>query len=134
MADEMIQAIHPGCIRIIVQLGERQGGGDFMVTALPRWIESLEASAEEPMVRGTAEGAELAREMTFNAARMKEWDVACISALWIVLYNPDPAKMTLADLMDLTDRGVVTITVTADGSTWHCQVSEYRNDAGATIH
>jgi hypothetical protein len=134
MADELIQLIHPGCVRIIVQLGERQSGGDFMATVLPQWIESLESSASGPMVRGTEEGAELAREMAFDAARLEEWDLACISALWIVLYNPDPARMTMTDLMDLADRGVIRITASADGNIWHCEVSEYSNAPDATIH
>jgi hypothetical protein len=53
---------------------------------------------------------------------LEEWDLACISALWIVLYNPDPARMTMADLMDLADRGIIKITASAGGNIWHCEV------------
>jgi hypothetical protein len=62
-------AIHPGCIRIIVKLGEMEGGGDFLADALPEWIQSLDATTRNPLVRETEQGAELAREMAYEAAK-----------------------------------------------------------------
>ena len=120
---EQTQPIHPGCIRIIAKLGHLEGGGDFLADALPDWIESLNAETRTPMVRGTEQGAEIARDIAFEAAEAGEWDVACISALWIALYAPH-ASVTLEDLTKLADTGVVRITATADGGTWHCRVPE----------
>jgi hypothetical protein len=91
MTDEEQQLIHPGCIRIIVQLGEMEGGGDFLAADLPEWLQSIDATTRNPMVRDTEEGATLARAMAAEAAKQGEWDIACISALWIALYAPEVA-------------------------------------------
>ena len=118
---EQTQLIHPGCIRIIAQLGHMEGGGDFLADSLPDWIESLNAETRTPMVRGTEQGAEIAKEIAFEAAEAGEWDVACISALWIALYAPH-ASVALEDLTKMADTGVVRITASADGCTWRCRV------------
>jgi hypothetical protein len=122
---EETQPLHPGCLRIIAKLGELEGGGDFLASDLPEWIRSIDATTRNPMVRNTKQGAEVAREMAFEAAKQGEWDLACISALWIALYAPDAGSVTLEELMKLADIGVVRITATEDGCTWHCQVTEY---------
>ena len=125
MTDEDQQPLHPGCIRIIVQLGEMEGGGDFLAADLPEWLHSIDAMTRNPMVRDTEEGATLAREMAFEAATQGEWDIACISALWIALYAPDVAVISLERLITLGDVGVVRITASHDGCTWSCRVTEY---------
>jgi hypothetical protein len=118
---EQTQPIHPGCIRIIAQLGHMEGGGDFLADSLPDWIQSLNAETRTPMVRGTEQGVEIAKEIAFEAAEAGEWDVACISALWIALYAPN-ASVALEDLAKMADTGVVRITASADGCTWRCRV------------
>jgi hypothetical protein len=125
MTDEHQQPIHPGAVRIIVKLGDLEGGGDFLAADLPEWIQSLDATTRNPMVRDTEEGAALAREMAVEAAKQGEWDIASIAALWIALYAPDAAGPTLEHLMELADIGVVIITATDDGCTWHCQVTQF---------
>ena len=123
MTEETMQPIHPGCIRIIVKLDEMEGGGDFLAADLSEWIQSLDATTRNPLVRDTEQGAEIAREMAFEAAKAGEWDIACISALWIALYAPDAAGVSLDELMQMADIGVIIITATDDGCTWHCQVT-----------
>ena len=54
-----------------------------------------------------------------------EWDIACIAALWIALYAPAAAGGSLEALMELADVGIVRITATDGGCTWHCRVTEY---------
>jgi hypothetical protein len=133
MTDEN-QPIHPGCIRIIVTLGEIEGGGDFLADALPEWIQILDATTRSnPLVRDTEQGAEIARDMAFEAAKAGEWDIACISALWIALYAPDAAGVSLEDLMQMADVGIVRIAATEDGCTWHCQVTE-DGEPSAVLH
>ena len=134
MAEELITEISPGCVRIIVDIGGRTGAGDFMVDVLPQWMESLEASSEEPMVNGTEEGTALACEIAFDAVRLEEWDLACIAALWIILYAPRRSGISMNDLKDMAGSGVLRIMANADGSVWHSEASLYSAHAGATIH
>jgi hypothetical protein len=63
--------------------------------------------------------------MAFEAAKAGEWHIACISALWIALYALDAAGVSLDELMQMADIGVIIITATDDGCTWHCQITEY---------
>ena len=133
MTEETMQPIHPGCVRIIVKLGDLEGGGDFLAEALPDWLKSLDAAARNPLVWNTEYGAEIAREMAFEAAKAGEWDIACISALWIALYAPDAAGVSLDELMRLPDVGVVRITATDGGCTWHCQVTQF-GEPSAVFH
>jgi hypothetical protein len=125
MTDEDQQPLHPGCIRIIVQLGEMEGGGDFLAADLPEWLQSIDATTRNPMAQATEAGATLAREMVIEAVKQGEWDIACISALWIALYAPDVAVISLERLSTLGDVGVVRITASQDGCTWSCRVTEY---------
>ena len=134
MADELIAEISPGCVRIIVEIGGRTAAGDFRVDVLPQWIESLEASSEEAMVHGTEEGTALACETVFDAVRLEEWDLACIAALWIILYAPRRSGISLHDLKNMAGIGVLRIMANADGSVWHSEASLYSTDAGATVH
>ena len=133
MTDEDQQPLHPGCIRIIVQLGEMEGGGDFLAADLPEWLHSIDATTRNPMVRATEAGATLARAMAVDAARQGEWDIACISALWIALYASDVAVISLERLVTLGDVGVVRIMASQDGGTWSCRVTEY-GPPSAVIH
>jgi hypothetical protein len=134
MTNDEQPAIHPGCIRIIVKLGEHLAAGDFAVKALPEWMLELERSADRPMTRGTHEGAAVASEMAFEGCRIDQWDLACIAALWLILYSPSPARTTMDDLIKLADTGVIKIVASADGAIWHCEVSDYSNEPGHTVH
>jgi hypothetical protein len=134
MAEELIAEISPGCVRIIVDIAGRTGAGDFMVDVLPQWMGSLEASSEEAMVHGTEEGTALACEIAFDAVRLEEWDLACIAALWIILYAPRRSGISMNDLKDMAGIGVLRIMANADGSLWHSEASLYSAHAGATIH
>ena len=134
MAEELIAEISPGCVRIIVEIGGVTAAGDFMVDVLPQWMESLEASSEEPMVHGTEEGTALACEIAFDAIRLEEWDLACIAALWIILHAPGQRGISMNDLKNMAGIGVLRIMANADGSIWHSEASLYSTDIGATIH
>ena len=134
MAEELIAEISPGCVRIIVEIGGRTGTGDFMVDVLPQWMESLEMSSGEAMVHGTDEGTALACEIAFDAVRLDEWDLACIAALWIILYAPGQSGISMNDLKNIAGIGVLRIMANADGSVWHSEASLYSAHAGATIH
>jgi hypothetical protein len=61
----------------------------------------------------------MAREAAFAAARMQQWDLACIAALWVVLYRPNVRGTSLVDFMRLVDHGVVTTSANAHGTRWH---------------
>jgi hypothetical protein len=134
MAEELIAEISPGCVRIIVEIGGRTGTGDFMVDVLPQWMESLETSSGEAMVHGTDEGTALACEIAFDAVRLEEWDLACIAALWIILYAPGQSGISMNDLKNMADIGVLRIMANPDGSIWHSEASLYSTDVGVTIH
>jgi hypothetical protein len=134
MAEELIAEISPGCVRIIVEIGGRTGAGDFMVGVLPQWIESLETSSGEAMVHGTDEGTALACEIAFDAVRLEEWDLACIAALWIILYAPGQSGISMNDLKNIAGIGVLRIMANPDGSIWHSEASLYSTDVGVTIH
>jgi hypothetical protein len=134
MAEELIAEISPGCVRIIVEIGGRTGTGDFMVDVLPQWMESLETSSGEAMVHGTDEGTALACEIAFDAVRLEEWDLACIAALWIILYAPGQSGISMNDLKNIAGIGVLRIMANPDGSIWHSEASLYSTDVGATIH
>jgi hypothetical protein len=134
MAEELIAEISPGCVRIIVEIGGRTGTGDFMVDVLPQWIESLETSSGEAMVHGTDEGTALACEIAFDAVRLEEWDLACIAALWIILYAPGQSGISMNDLKNMAGIGVLRIMANPDGSIWHSEASLYSTDVGVTIH
>jgi hypothetical protein len=134
MAKELIAEISPGCVRIIVEIGGRTGAGDFMVDVLPQWIESLETSSEEAMVHGTEEGTALACGTAFDAVRLEEWDLACIAALWIILYAPGQSGISINDLKNMAGIGVLRIMANADGSIWHGEASLYSTDVSATVH
>jgi hypothetical protein len=60
--------------------------------------------------------------------------MACLASLWIVLYSPTPTGANLADLMALADTGVITIIVSADGSTWYCDISQIGGTPGPAVH
>jgi hypothetical protein len=134
MAEELIAEISPGCVRIIVEIGGRTGTGDFMVDVLPQWMESLETSSGEAMVHGTDEGTALACEIAFDAVRLEEWDLACIAALWIILYAPGQSGISMNDLKNIAGIGVLRIMANPDGSIWHSEASLYSTDVGVTIH
>jgi hypothetical protein len=134
MAEKLITRVSSGCVRIIVEIGEKEGVGDFPVATLPQWIESLETSSGEPLVQGSEMGAVLACEMAFNAVRKEEWDLACIAALWIILHAPGQKSITVNDLKNMAGIGVLRIMVTADGSMWRSEISLYSSDAAITIH
>jgi hypothetical protein len=134
MAEELIAEISPGCVRIIVEIGGRTGTGDFMVDVLPQWIESLETSSGEAMVHGTDEGTALACEIAFDAVRLEEWDLACIAALWIILYAPGQSGISMNDLKNIAGIGVLRIMANPDGSIWHSEASLYSTDVDVTIH
>jgi hypothetical protein len=134
MAEELIAEISPGCVRIIVEIGGRTGTGDFMVNVLPQWMESLETSSGEAMVHGTDEGTALACEIAFDAVRLEEWDLACIAALWIILYAPGQSGISMNDLKNIAGIGVLRIMANPDGSIWHSEASLYSTDVGVTIH
>jgi hypothetical protein len=134
MAEELIAEISLGCVRIIVEIGGRTGTGDFMVDVLPQWIESLETSSGEAMVHGTDEGTALACEIAFDAVRLEEWDLACIAALWIILYAPGQSGISMNDLKNIAGIGVLRIMANPDGSIWHSEASLYSTDVGVTIH
>ena len=72
---DQTQLIHPGCIRIIAQLGHMEGGGDFLADSLPDWIESLNAETRTPMVRGTEQGAEIAKEIGVHPGSLRIFTV-----------------------------------------------------------
>jgi hypothetical protein len=42
MTDDQMQPIHPGCVRIMVRLGEVLAAGDFLADVLPEWLHQLE--------------------------------------------------------------------------------------------
>jgi hypothetical protein len=111
--------IQPGCIRVQAQIGEMSGACDYIVEKLPQWLSTMERVCVPPLVRGAEDSAQMAGYMTYGAAAQGQWDLACISALWIVLYGPTVRDTTLADFMKLADNGVITITASADGSRWH---------------
>ena len=134
MAEELIAEISPGCVRIIVEIGGRTSTGDFMVDVLPQWMESLETSSGEAMVHGTDEGTALACEIAFDAVRLEEWDLACIAALWIILYAPGQSGISMNDLKNIAGIGVLRIMANPDGSIWHSEASLYSTDVGVTIH
>jgi hypothetical protein len=118
-----IPQIRPGCVRVQAQIGAMSGACDYVVEKLPQWLSTMENSCVPPLVRGSESGAQMAGYMTFSAAALRQWDLACISALWIVLYGPTVRDTTLYDFMQLADNGVITITATADGSSWHMKTA-----------
>jgi hypothetical protein len=109
--------IHSGCV--MAELGHRRGPCDYKVASLPESLCSLEKSVHRTMVWGLEDGGGMAREAAFAAARMQQWDLACIAALWVVLYRPDVRGTSLVDFMRLVDHGVVTTSANADGTRWH---------------
>jgi hypothetical protein len=82
-----VPQIHPGCVRVQAQIGTMSGACDYVVEKLPQWLSTMESSCVSPLVRGSESGAQMAGYMTFSAAALGQWDLACISALWIVLYG-----------------------------------------------
>ena len=89
--------IQPGCIRVQAQIGEMSGACDYIVEKLPQWLSTMERVCVPPLVRGAEDSAQMAGYMTYGAAAQGQWDLACISALWIVLYGPTVRDTTLAD-------------------------------------
>jgi hypothetical protein len=134
MAEKLITSISSGCVRIIVEIGEKQGAGDFPVATLPQWIESLETLSGEPLVQGSEIGAVFACEMAFKAVQQEEWDLACIAALWIILHAPGQKSITVDDLRNMAGIGVLRIMTTADGTMWRSEISLYSRDTATTIH
>jgi hypothetical protein len=134
MTESPKQPIHAGCVRIIVRLGHRQAAGDFMAQALPEWLLELERSAERCLIRGTQEGVMIARGLALEGFDTGQWAMAYLASLWIVLYSPTPTGANLADLMALADTGVITIIVSADGSTWYCDISQIGGTPGPAVH
>jgi hypothetical protein len=134
MAEKLITNVSSGCIRIIVEIGEKQSAGDFPVATLPQWIENLETPSGEPLVQGSEMGAVLACKMAFKAVLQEEWDLACIAALWIILHAPGQKSITVNDLRNMADIGVLRIMATADGSVWRSEISLYSSDTAITIH
>jgi hypothetical protein len=118
-----VPQIHPGCVRVQAQIGAMSGACDYDVEKLPQWLATMERACVPPLVRGSENGAQMAGYMTFAAAAQGQWDLACISALWIVLYGPTVRDTTLADFMKLADNGVITITANADGTSWHMKTA-----------
>ena len=86
------------------------------------------------MVHGTDEGTALACEIAFDAVRLEEWDLACIAALWIILYAPGQSGISMNDLKNIAGIGVLRIMANPDGSIWHSEASLYSTDVGVTIH
>ena len=134
MSGNQGQPLHAECVRIIVRLGHQQAAGDFIARALPEWLLELEKSADRCLIRGTQEGVMIARGLALEGCDTGQWAMACLASLWIILYSPASAGVNLDDLMALADTGVITIVVSADGSTWYCDISQLGGTSGVAVH
>jgi hypothetical protein len=106
-----------------------QGG----VVMPPSYPPTTKPATPSRQVDG-AEGTALACEIAFDAVRLEEWDLACIAALWIILYAPGQSGISMNDLKNMAGIGVLRIMANPDGSIWHSEASLYSTDVGVTIH
>lgn len=153
MRDEL-PPLDPRAIRVTIHLDgtNEQLRGDFVVSKLPKGLDSLSNASNVPMVRGTELGAAAARSILAVALEHKTYPAAVLAALWICLYGPRDAEsqisLTMDDLREAAGSGVVAITVSDDGCRWdyrlksrHIEYAAGRTvplnpdgDAGGTIH
>jgi hypothetical protein len=111
-----------GTIRIIVHVAGVKGNAfaDLPTTQLQRWLSDLDDLTDRPLGRWTIEGGQRAVRIFNVSASAGEHLVACLAALWILLYVPRPdgsPGLSLDDLQTGADC-TLTIRVSSDRCRW----------------